>query len=156
MNRSREPAPEVYLSCATSDRARAEAIVRQLTDAGLAVRRVSELDWQQAVAAEQVETVWAALRHSAALVVFGSRAHIRSPVLTLEVGAALAGHKPIYVLVEPDAADDLPSYLQRQHVLPLSEVHRLVALLEEGVRRSSPAATQKNRRRTSSFHEVKR
>src|SRR5262249_1296500 len=99
--------------------------------------------------------VWAALRHSAAVVVFGSRAHIRSPVLTLEVGAALAGHIPIYVLVEPDAADDLPSYLQRQHGLPLSEVRWVKTLLEKGVRRSSPAS-QTGRQRASSFHEVKR
>jgi hypothetical protein len=139
MSRSREPTPDVYLSCATSDLARADAVARQLTDAGLAVRRVSELDWQQAVAADRVETVWAALRHSPALVVLGTRAHIRSPVLTLEVGAALAGRKPIYVLVEPDAADDLPSYLQRQHVLPLSELGRLAALLANGAPPSSPA-----------------
>src|SRR4051812_24932345 len=121
MSRSREPMPDVYLSCATSDIARAEVVVRSLADAGLKVRRVSELEWQQAVAADRVETVWAALRHCAALVVLGSRAHIRSPVLTMEVGAALGGRKRIYVLVEPNAADDLPSYLQRQHVVPLSD-----------------------------------
>jgi hypothetical protein len=50
----------------------------------------------------------------------------------MEVGGALAGQKPIYVLAEPDAADDLPTYLQRQHVLPLSKLDRLGALLEEG------------------------
>jgi hypothetical protein len=134
--------PDVYLSCATSDLARADAVARQLADAGLAVRRISELDWQQAVAADQVETVWAALRHSSALVVLGTRAHIRSPVLTMEVGAALAGQKPIYVLVEPDAADDLPSYLQHRHVLPLAELGRLAALLEDGARPSAPAASR--------------
>jgi hypothetical protein len=134
MSRSREPTPDVYLSCATSDRARAAAVARPLTDAGLVVRRVSELEWHQAVAADQVETVWAALRHSSAFLVLGTRGHIRSPVLAMEVGAALMGQKPIYVLVEPDAADDLPSYLQRQHVLPLSDLGRLAGLLEEGVR----------------------
>src|SRR5690348_16000666 len=102
MNRSREPMPDVYLSCATSDRARAEEVGRQLTGARLAVRRVSELEWQQAVAADRVEAVWAGLRRSPALVVLGTRAHIRSPVLTMEAGAALSGQKPIYVLVEPD------------------------------------------------------
>jgi hypothetical protein len=90
MKRSAEPMPDVYLSCATCDRTRADAIVRQLASAGLAVRRVSELEWQQAVAADRVETVWAALRNSSALVVLGTRSHIRSPVLTMEVGGALA------------------------------------------------------------------
>src|SRR4051812_23367923 len=108
MRRSHEPTPDVYLSCATSDRDCAGVVARQLADAGLTVRCVSELDWQQAIAADRLESVWAALRHSAALVVLGTRAHIRSPVLTMEVGAALAGHKPISVLAEPDAADDLP------------------------------------------------
>jgi hypothetical protein len=131
-------APDVYLSCATRDLARAAAVARQLTDAGVVVRRVSELEWQQAVAADEVETVWAALRHCHALVVLGSRAHVHSPVLTLEVGATLAEQKPIYVLVEPDAADDLPSYLQRQHVLPLAEVGRLTALLTR-LRPATPA-----------------
>jgi hypothetical protein len=134
MSRSREPTPDVYLSCATTDHARAEAVARQLTGAGLAVRQVSELEWQRAVAADRVETVWAALRHSSALVVLGTRAHIRSPVLAMEVGAALMRRKPIYVLAEPDAADDLPSYLQRQHVIPLGEAVRLPGLLEDGVR----------------------
>lgn len=105
-------------------------------------RRVSELDWHQAVAADRVETVWAALRHSSALVVLGTRAHIRSPVLTMEVGAALAGQKPIYVLAEPGAADDLPSYLQRRHGLPLCEPGRLAALLEEGVRPPFPVRSR--------------
>ncbi len=106
------------------------------------VRRVSELEWQLAVAADRVETVWAALRNSAALVVLGTRGHIRSPVLTMEVGGALAGRKPIYVLVVPDAADDLPTYLQRQHVLPLSERGRLAAMLEETVGPSPPAKSR--------------
>ena len=75
-------------------------------------------------------------------VVLGARAHSRSPVLTMEVGAALAGQKPIYVLAEPDEADDLPSYRQRRHVLSLAELGHLAALLEEGVRPSSPAGSR--------------
>jgi hypothetical protein len=141
MKRRSKQRPDIYLSCATSDLARADAIARRFAAAGLVVRRVSELDWQQAVAADRVETVWAALRNSRALVVLGTRCHIRSPVLTMEVGGALGVRKPIYVLLEPDAADDLPSYLQRQHVLPLSEHGRLAALLDEGVRPSAPAGS---------------
>jgi hypothetical protein len=151
MSRSREPKPDVYLSCATGDRARADEVARPLLDAGLAVRRVSELEWQQAVAADRVETVWAALRHSAALVVLGTRGHLRSPVLAMEVGAALMGRKPIYVLTEPDAADDLPSYLQRQHVLPLADVGRLAELLAEGVRAPSAAGRRGGSPRSESL-----
>jgi hypothetical protein len=134
MNRAKRLMPDIYLSCATLDRDRAGEIVERLSAARLTTLRVSELEWQQAVAADQVERIWGALRASAALVVLGTRAHIRSPVLTMEVGAALADHKPIYVLVDPDAADDLPIYLQRQHVLPLAETDRWAAVLQESVR----------------------
>jgi hypothetical protein len=142
MKRSAVRTPDVYLSCATCDRTQADEVVRQLSSDGLAVRRVSELEWQQAVAADRVETIWAALRNSSALVVLGTRNHIRSPVLTMEVGGALAGQKPIVVLVEPDAADDLPSYLQHQHLLPLSDLGRLAPLLEEVSHPSSLAESR--------------
>jgi TIR domain len=145
MKRSAEPLPNVYLSCATRDLAQADEMARNLTDVGFTVRRVSELDWQQAVAEHREETVWTALRNSLAMVILGTRGHIRSPVLTMEVGSALAGQKAIYVLVEPDAADDLPSYLQRQHLLPLTEPGRLVALLEEGLRGESPLHSPRSR-----------
>src|SRR5262249_20176152 len=140
MKRSAKPMPDIYLSCATCDRTQAETIVRQLARAGFAVRRISELEWQQAVAADRVETVWAALRTRAALVVLGTPTHTRPTILTTQVGGARAGPKPIYVLVEPDAADDLPSSLQRQHILPLSELDHLVALLEAGASPPGPAA----------------
>src|SRR4051812_45882320 len=105
MKRTVEQTPDVYLSCATTDLAKADAVARRLAADGHETRRVSELDWQQAVAADQVDSVWAALRRCHALVILGTRAHLRSPVLTMEVGSALAGHKPIYILFEPDAAD---------------------------------------------------
>src|SRR5262249_35596576 len=72
MKRSTEPTPDVYLSCATRDLAQADEIARQLRSAGFVVQRVSELEWQQAVAADRVETVWTALSHSSALVVLGT------------------------------------------------------------------------------------
>jgi hypothetical protein len=68
----------IYLSCATADLTQADEVVRQLASAEFAVRRVSELDWQQAVADDRVDTVWAALRNSSALVILGTRGHIHS------------------------------------------------------------------------------
>jgi hypothetical protein len=152
MKRVPEASPDVFLSCATADLALADTVVQQLSAAGLVVRRVSELEWQQAVAADRVETVWAALRTSSTLIVLGTRGHVRSPVLTMEVGAALASRKPIVVLVSPDVTADLPTYLQRQHVLPLSELARLTALLEERV----PSLSSKRRPTHSSRSRVTR
>lgn len=149
MKRADESTPDIYLSCATRERRRAEEVVRRLADAGFRVERVSDLEWQQAVAAEREETVWAALRNSSALVILGTGGHTRSPVLTMEVGGALADRKPIYVLTEPDAADDLPSYLQRQHIVPLSEIEQLAPLLEEALGRPSPDRPRPARSRRS-------
>lgn len=136
MNRAKQRTSEVYLSCATRDRSRADGIAGRLVEAGFRVARISDLEWQQAVAADREETVWGSLRDSKALVILGTRDHIRSPVLTMEVGAALADHKPIHVLIDSDIADDLPAYLQRQHVWPISEVDRLIASLKHADRPS--------------------
>jgi hypothetical protein len=140
MNQPDEKTADVYLSCATADLPRADAVARHLGDAGLTVRRVSELDWQQAVAGDQLGDLWTFLRNSSALVVVGTRNHIRSPVLTMEVGAAISVQKPIYVLIDPDAADDLPSYLQRQQVLPRSELDHLAGLIAGRGLQSSAAS----------------
>jgi nucleoside 2-deoxyribosyltransferase len=119
---------DVFLSHSVRDEALATVVKQKLADAGLSVFGVSGLDLADGgePGAEFGDAVLKALVDSSALVALLTPAHRDSPALGVEVGAAWAQRKPVYVLVEGEGAAAVPSYLRRFQVYPLSEIARVI------------------------------
>lgn len=67
-----------------------------------------------------------ALLDSTAVVVLLTRSSIRSSFIAIEVGAALAWDRPVFVLYDGVTTEEVPSYLQQFKVIPLSKVREVV------------------------------
>jgi hypothetical protein len=130
---------DVFLSHSVRDEALATVVKQKLAEAGLSVFGVSGLDLADGgePGAEFGDAVLKALVESSALVALLTPAHRDSPALGVEVGAAWAQRKPVYVLVEGDSAGTLPPYLRRFQVYPLSEISRAIPAIVR-VARSFP------------------
>lgn len=119
---------DVVLSYSVRDEAQAAVVMRKLGEAGLSVFSVSDLEIQgdRETGEKFAEALREALVESSALVVLLTPAHRDSPALGVEVGAAWIGQKPVFVLVAGDSASDVPVYLRRYHVSPLSQLSQVI------------------------------
>jgi hypothetical protein len=130
---------DVILSHSVRDEALAAVVKQKLADVGLSVFGASGLDLADGGegGAEFADAVLKALVESSALVALITPAHRDSPALGVEVGAAWIQHKPIYVLVAGDNSAEVPPYLRRFQVYPLS---RLPDAISSIVRTTRPLA----------------
>jgi hypothetical protein len=128
------PTPDfdIFLSHSLKDRELAAAITERFKDAGLAVFTI----WEQAAAGEKLaDRAWLALAESAALVVLVTSDSSANASLALDVGAAKAWNKPIYILADDLGELSLPGYLR---AFPIFSTSRLPEVIEELVRSAKP------------------
>lgn len=122
---------DVFLSYSLHD-ASVAAVVRQaLSEGGLDVftsdRLKSGEDW-----GEQIQK---ALVVSQALVIVVSRPSDLPPSMLVELGAAMAWKKPVFVLLDGISRSQLPTFLQSFKIYPISKLPEVMA---EILRPTSP------------------
>jgi nucleoside 2-deoxyribosyltransferase len=119
---------DVFLSHSVRDERLADAVKQKLADAGLSVFALSGREFAEGREpdAEFADTVLKALTESSALVALLTPAHRDSPALGVEIGAAWAQQKPVYVLVEGNGSSTLPAHLKRFQVYPMSKLSRAI------------------------------
>ena len=119
---------DVFLSYALGDRPVAEAVKKALTQAGLAVFDASAIQPGQEIG----ERVRHALATSEALVAVIASDGATSSNVAVEIGAAMAWNKPIYILQEKDGVGRLPEFLSSHRAYPLSRVDDVVGAIRRG------------------------
>jgi len=118
----RRPVYDVFLSYPRSMAPEAETIASACQREGLKVFRVSE-----APAGERfVRSLWEAMSESRALVALAESGASVAPSVAVEIGAASAWNKPVYLVTSAKGAYDVPAYLQRYKVLTMDQVQDLI------------------------------
>jgi hypothetical protein len=124
-------AHDVFLSFSLHDASVAAVVRHALTDGGLEVFTSDSLksgeDW-----GEQIQK---ALVVSQALVIVVSRPSELPRSMLVELGAAMAWKKPVFVLLDGIGRSQLPAFLQGFNIYPVS---RLAEVVAEILRSTSP------------------
>ena len=127
MIRSNQRIIDVFVSHGQHDTGLAELLNRALKDQGLSTWLVSSLE-----PSDQFESaIRNAMAECHAVVVLLTPAMLNSQWLAVEVGAAIAWNKPIYVLYDGVALDQIPGYLSQYHLLPVSQISEVVHKISE-------------------------
>jgi len=113
---------DVFLSFALADAGTAGLVSRALSEAGLDVFTPEEIE----PASKLSEAVWQALAESSALVAVINPDRPPAASLAVELGAAMAWHKPIYVVHSEPANTRFPSYLSDFPAYPVSRIEDVV------------------------------
>ena len=119
---------DVFLSYALSDRPTAEKIARVLTGAGLDVFDPSDLE----SGADVGDAVWRALGETAAFLAILPSDGALSANSVLELGAATAWQKPIFVVNPSNGHVPIPSYLAKYEIYPTSRIVDIVNAIRKG------------------------
>jgi nucleoside 2-deoxyribosyltransferase len=109
---------DVFLSYSARAGATAEGIKRACLDAGLTVFTPTDADPSEPLV-DQLREGLADAR--AIFLVVGGTADVSSTSL-VELGMALAWHKPVYVLLDGVAESALPEFLRAFQILPVSRL----------------------------------
>ena len=120
---------DVFLSSAYSQKEAAEQVAHALRDAELRVFNFQELE---KMGQDAASLLWQALAESEALVGIVSPGVQQSAAAAVEIGAAMAWHKPVYLIQTDPDIPDLPSYLEGFHRYPLSRVDDVVTAIRAG------------------------
>ena len=127
MIRSNQRIIDVFVSHGQHDTGLAELLNRALKDQGLSTWLVSSLE-----PSDQFESaIRNAMAECHAVVILLTPAMLNSQWLAVEVGAAIAWNKPIYVLYDGVALDQIPGYLSQYHLLPVSQISEVVHKISE-------------------------
>lgn len=123
---------DVFLSHSPGPGDDAVAMARAaFSAAGLRVFDASQL----AGGADAQDQIWSALAVSDAIVVLATPSTVASAWTAVEIGAAQAWHKPIFVVQLTAAAGALPDFMTRFQVVPMSRLDDVVHAI-----RTQPAA----------------
>ncbi|MHC4396668.1 MAG: hypothetical protein ACYS1A_13535 [Planctomycetota bacterium] len=120
---------DVFLSYSLDLQGQARVIARKFADAGLAVFDLSEIG----PAYDIVEETWQALAESWALVAL-IKPGTMPPSVAVEIGAASAWQKPVYILTETKGKYHVPIYLSKCEVFKSSEIQKVVKLISKGLK----------------------
>lgn len=128
---------DVFMSYSLTEAQQARLIQRALAEAGFDVFTSEKLEPGSLVS----DALWQALAESAAMVVVVDPRHVAGSNIAVEVGAAMAWHKPIYV-VQTEAGSIGPSdYLRDFPTFPISRLEDVV----ESVKRSFAGLSEEER-----------
>jgi nucleoside 2-deoxyribosyltransferase len=120
---------DVFLSHGLDLVREAKAIAKEFSDAGLTVFDASEIKPGYDI----MEETWQALAESWAVVVL-IKTGTMPPSVAVEIGAASAWNKPVYVLMEGKGEYHLPLYISQHEVFELSEVGKVVESIRDALR----------------------
>ena len=120
---------DVFLSYSLDLQSQAKVIAKKIADAGLAVFDLSEISPGHNIE----EETWQALAESWALVVLIKQGTV-PPSVAVEIGAASAWQKPIYILTEGEGRYNVPRYFSNYEVFKSSEIARTIELISQGLK----------------------
>jgi hypothetical protein len=129
---------DVFLSSAAADRGVAMVVRRAIEDRGLSVFSADDLQGGAGVE----DAIRSAMADARVFVAVLSRLSVNSPTIAIELGAAMAWGKAIYLLLEGIGPAELPSALLRYRSIPLS---RLAEALREIERSIEPVTEEQAR-----------
>lgn len=115
---------DVFISHASGDAEAAEELARELLDAEIS----PFYDLIVETADDAADIVWEALAESAAVVAVISPKSV-SRNLALEIGAAKAWNKPVFLYVNGPASTTIPSMFSSYEVFSQNRVHDLVSAI---------------------------
>jgi hypothetical protein len=119
---------DVFVSHSAQGRAAAHTVAEFLTSAGMSVR----LDQDILVPGEDWEgPLRKALVQSDAFVMIVDSGTSVAPNATFELGAAMALHKPVFVVQTDNVHAAIPEFLKQYATFPLGGIDRLVASIRE-------------------------
>jgi len=118
---------DVFLSYAQSDTAWAAVVQQKLGEAGFKVFTVAGVPSGDNAS----DLIWDALTESAALIALVRGPGGMSKSLAVEIGAAMAWQKPVYVLYEGDKPPELPKYAERFGVFRASDIEKLIRQIDQ-------------------------
>jgi len=113
---------DVFLSYSFTEASTANLVERALTQAGLDVFTPSKVQPTE----DLEDSLWRALAESAAVVVILSPDRAPGSSTAVELGAAIAWHKPIYIVHGEARSARLPSYLSSFPAYPISRIDDVV------------------------------
>jgi hypothetical protein len=120
---------DVFLCYSLTEAETAELVERSLTQAGLDV-----FDPRNLEAGSRIDDVlWHAVAKSATLVVIVDPQVAPNANVALELGAAMAWHKPIYVVHADGGTAKLPSYLREFPAYPVSRLGDIAQSVKRGL-----------------------
>lgn len=120
--RTREPLYDVFLSYSAADAVIARSVVKSLTASGLQVFELSRAE----VGRDVQKTIVQAIAESAALIAIVTPESSRNPNVAVEVGAAWAWTKPIYVLATDEVHAPFGAVLGAARVYRLSDIDDVI------------------------------
>jgi len=120
---------DVFLSYSLTEAETAQLVERTLAQAGLDVFNPAKVE----VGTQIQDALWRALAESAALVVIVDPMRTVGSNVGVELGAAMAWHKPIYVVDTNGGTVKLPSYLREFPVYPISRVDDVAQSVKRGL-----------------------
>ena len=120
---------DVFLSYSLMEAETAQLVERTLTQAGLDVFNPAKLEPGSHIR----DLLWRALAESAALVVIVDPLRAPGSNVGVELGAAMAWHKPIYVVDANGGTLKLPSYLREFPVYPISRIDDVAQSVKRGL-----------------------
>jgi hypothetical protein len=123
---------DIFLSHGERDGALATVVKQRLEDFGLSVFVAS--DAELLVSPEAAAAARQALVGSSAFVALLTPSHKGSPNLTFELGVAWGRGVPVHILVAGDELSQIPDYMRRYKIHPLSEFSALIAELTRGAK----------------------
>lgn len=121
MTASKKRLYDVFVSSTAHDAALARVARNVFEEAGLSAFAVGDAESAQRLTDE----AWQALAESWAFVAIVTPLSVESPNVTLELGAASAWNKPVFLLLDGMVAKELPRFLRRFDSAPSSEVQRV-------------------------------
>lgn len=114
---------DVFLSCSAIDKVYARLVELAFSTQDIDVFQADAMradeNWR--------EMIWNAMAESAAMVLVLPSAGAMPSNTLLEIGAATAWNKPIFLISINDRAENLPSYLHDQRVYPLARLDDVVS-----------------------------
>jgi hypothetical protein len=120
---------DVFLSYSPDLRDEAKVIIEKFAEEGLAVFNMFEIEQHSYNLGEEV---WQALAESWAVVALIRPGGV-PPFVAVELGAASAWQKPVYILTEGEVKYNVPLYFSKYHVFSASEIRKVVELILKGL-----------------------
>jgi len=118
---------DVFLSYSSDLRGKARIVTKKFAEAGLAVFDMSDIGPGYNIA----EEMWQALAESWALVVLIKPGTI-PPSVAVEIGAASAWQKPVYIVTTAEGEYHVPQYFSHYEIVKFPEIPNLVEIISKG------------------------
>lgn len=120
---------DIFISHSSDLRSQAEVVIEKFSDGGLCVFRDSDF----AKGSNLANEAWQAIAESWAFVALIQSGTV-NPSVAVEIGAASAWLKPIYILKLGQGEYDLPSPLTKYQVFHVSEIDHIIADIQRALR----------------------